>query len=100
MMKKSTTYRPQFGRINSIRALGNVIRAFRKNRGLTLEKVSALSHLSMRFLSELERGKQTAELGKTLTALNRLGLEMIILPRGYDRQLTKLIQQEINDDQP
>jgi len=67
--------------------LGAIIRAFRKSQQLTLEKVSGLTNISMRFLSELERGKETAELGKALTMLNKLGLEVIIQPRGYDRHL-------------
>jgi hypothetical protein len=36
----------------------------------------------MRFLSEFERGKETAEIGKVLKALRTLGLEVIIQPRG------------------
>jgi hypothetical protein len=35
----------------------------------------------MRFLSEFERGKETAEIGKVLKALRTLGLEVIIQPR-------------------
>lgn len=74
-----------FGRIKTTSELGAIIRAFRKSQHLTLEKVSDISNLSMRFLSELERGKETAELGKTLAALNNLGLEILIQPRGYDQ---------------
>jgi HTH-type transcriptional regulator/antitoxin HipB len=33
-------------------------------------------------LSEFERGKETAEIGKVLKALRTLGLEVIIQPRG------------------
>ena len=35
----------------------------------------------MRFLSEFERGKDTAELGKALAALAALGLEVVVRPR-------------------
>lgn len=35
----------------------------------------------MRFLSELERGKETAEIGKAVHALQLLGLEVIVVPR-------------------
>jgi len=57
-------------------------RAHRKHRHLTLETVSGLGNLSTRFLSEFERGKETAEIGKVLKALRTLGLEVIIQPRG------------------
>lgn len=74
---------PKFGRVNSVDELGEIIRRFRKSQHLTLERVSGLSNLSIRFISELERGKETAELGKALKMLNKLGLEVYIQPRGY-----------------
>lgn len=82
---KASPDTPQFGQIKTAAELGKIIRSFRKNQDLTLEKVSGISGLSMRFLSELERGKETAELGKVLEALNKLGLEVIIQPRGYEQ---------------
>lgn len=75
---------PKFGRIKTVAELGALLRAFRKSQGLTLEKVSGLSNVSMRFLSELERGKETAELGKALATLQNLGLEVIIQPRANE----------------
>jgi HTH-type transcriptional regulator/antitoxin HipB len=75
-----------FGQVRTTEELGQIMRAFRKSQLLTLETVSGLSHLSMRFLSELERGKETAEIGKALQALNKLGLEVLIQPRGYEQQ--------------
>ncbi len=35
-----------------------------------------------RFLSEFERGKETAEIDKVLKVLRTLGLEVVIKPRG------------------
>lgn len=61
--------------------LGATLRAQRKAQGLTLEQLSGLSGLGMRFLSELERGKATAELGKTLEVARLLGLDCYLLPR-------------------
>lgn len=51
-----------------------------------LETVSGLGNLSTRFLSEFERGKETAEVGKVLKAQRTLGLEVIIQPRGRAAQ--------------
>ncbi len=62
--------------------LGSLARAHRRHRRLTLETVSGLGNLSTRFLSEFERGKETAEIGKVLKALRTLGLEVTIRPRG------------------
>ena len=71
-----------YGRIQSVKDLGRLVRAHRKGKGLTLERVSGLGNLSTRFLSEFERGKETAEIGKVLKALRTLGLDIIIQPRG------------------
>lgn len=72
--------------IETVAEWGHLIRQYRKSHGLTLETVSGISHLSMRFLSELERGKESAELGKALKVLQMLGLELQIQPRGYSSQ--------------
>lgn len=71
-----------YGAIQTPEALGRLARAHRKQRDLTLATLSGLGNLSMRFLSEFERGKETAEIGKVLKALRTLGLEVIIQPRG------------------
>ena len=78
MAKKEISY----GRIQTTEELGNLMRAHRKGKGLTLETVSGLGNLSTRFLSEFERGKETAEIGKILKALRTLGLDVIVQPRG------------------
>lgn len=71
-----------YGAVQTPRDVGGVARAHRKHRHLTLETLSGLGNLSSRFLSEFERGKETAEIGKVLKALHILGLEVIIQPRG------------------
>ena len=71
-----------YGEIQTAKELGRLARTHRKSRRLTLETVSGLGNLSTRFLSEFERGKETAEIGKILKALRTLGLEVIIQPRG------------------
>lgn len=71
-----------YGAVQTAEELGRLARAHRKQRRLTLETVSGLGNLSTRFLSEFERGKETAEIGKVLKALRTLGLEVIIQPRG------------------
>lgn len=71
-----------YGKIQTVEELGRLARAHRKQRSLTLETVSGLGNLSTRFLSEFERSKETAEIGKILKALRTLGLEVVIQPRG------------------
>lgn len=71
-----------YGVVQTAEELGRLVRAHRKQRHLTLETVSGLGNLSTRFLSEFERGKETAEIGKILKTLRTLGLEVMIQPRG------------------
>ncbi len=75
-------HQAQYGVVRSADELGQLARAHRKQRKLTLETISGLANLSTRFLSEFERGKETAELGKVLKALGTLGLEVVIQRRG------------------
>ncbi|MCH7882085.1 MAG: helix-turn-helix transcriptional regulator [Proteobacteria bacterium] len=77
-----------YGRIQTTEDLGHLVRAHRKDKGLTLETVSGLGNLSTRFLSEFERGKETAEIGKILKALRTLGLDVIIQPRAGTKTRT------------
>ncbi len=46
--------------------------------GLTQLDAAGLCGVGERFLSELERGKQSAELGKVLQVLRRLGLRLVL----------------------
>ena len=61
--------------------LGKVIRQRRKAAKLTQKKAAALAGIGVRFLSELERGKPTAQIGKTLKVARLLGLEIQINER-------------------
>ena len=61
--------------------LGEIIRMKRKAAGLTQKKAASLAGVGTRFLSELERGKPTAQLGKTIRILQLLGLELRIQQR-------------------
>jgi HTH-type transcriptional regulator / antitoxin HipB len=71
-----------YGKIDSTASLGKLLRKKRKEQAVTLADAAGLMHVGPRFLSELERGKQTAELGKALHVIDCLGLEIWLLPRG------------------
>lgn len=75
------SWEPAYGSIRSARDLGRLMRSHRKSRGWTLQQLAGFANVSMRFLSELERGKETAEIGKALHALRLLGLEVVLSPR-------------------
>ena len=62
--------------LQDTKSLGKAIRDHRKSMGLSQLNAAGLCGVGERFLSELERGKTTAELGKVLQVLNRLGLRI------------------------
>ncbi|RJR43786.1 MAG: transcriptional regulator [Desulfobacteraceae bacterium] len=70
-------------RIQTSIDVGKAIRERRKQDGLTLSEAASLCGVGYRFLSDLENGKPTAELGKTLQVLKCLGLEIKIGPRSW-----------------
>ena len=61
------------------RMLGESIRRHRKSIGLTQRDAAGLCGVGERFLSELERGKSSASLGKALQVVRRLGLRVSIV---------------------
>lgn len=72
---------PIYGKVRTVKEVGQLARAHRKQRKLTQETIAGLSNVGTRFLSEFERGKATVEFGKALVILQTLGLEVIIQKR-------------------
>lgn len=73
-----------YGRITSVQQLGGVIRLKRKEIGLKQDLAAGMTGVGTKFLSQLENGKETAELGKALQVLQKLGLELYVFPRSAD----------------
>ncbi len=60
--------------------LGKLIRETRKNLGVTQKDLAMTSGTGIRFIIDLERGKETCEIGKVLTILNTLGIGITFTP--------------------
>ena len=60
--------------------IGNTIRTARKAQGLRQDELAAAANVGVRFLIELEAGKETAQLGKTLAVLVALGIKVSLTP--------------------
>jgi y4mF family transcriptional regulator len=58
--------------------IGGVIRSTRKALGVTQRDLALTSGTGLRFIIELEKGKETCELGKALRVLHTLGIEMTL----------------------
>ncbi|VAX00021.1 hypothetical protein MNBD_GAMMA22-1092 [hydrothermal vent metagenome] len=68
--------------------LGQLIRTERKASGVTLQQTSKRSKIGVRFLSELERGKVTAEIGKVIATLHTIGLDMAVIQKPMKYKVT------------
>ncbi|MDD7612128.1 MAG: helix-turn-helix domain-containing protein [Spirochaetales bacterium] len=69
-------------KITDAASLGNAIRLRRKELKYTQGYISEITGLSISFLSDLENGKLTCEIGKTIEVINLLGLDILVEARG------------------
>ena len=68
-------------KINDAASFGQAIRLRRKALNYTQGFLSEFTGFSVSFISDLERGKPTAELGKALYIASILGLDVNMEPR-------------------
>ena len=61
--------------ITDAKSFGEMIRKRRKELGYTQSWLSEFSGFSISFISDLENGKPTAELGKAIYLANLLGMD-------------------------
>lgn len=69
-------------RVANAQEIGRLVRQRRKQAGLTLKEAAGMAGVGVRFLSELERGKPTLQLGLAMQVLHLFGLELHVHPRG------------------
>lgn len=60
--------------------IGKLIRQSRKQLGVTQRDLALTSGTGLRFIIELEKGKETCQIGKVLTVLQTLGIKLILTP--------------------
>jgi HTH-type transcriptional regulator / antitoxin HipB len=60
--------------------IGKLVHETRKGLGVTQKELALTSGTGLRFIIELEKGKQTAEIGKVLTVLQTLGIQLTLTP--------------------
>lgn len=66
--------------------IGTTVRKKRKEDGLTLADAAALCGVGYRFMSDLENGKATVQVGKVLQVLTALGLDVTIEARRWPNE--------------
>lgn len=60
--------------------IGRTIRETRKKLGVTQKDLALTSGTGLRFVIDLERGKETCEIGKALRVLQTLGIRLTLTP--------------------
>ena len=69
-------------KITDAKSYGEAIRKCRKELGYTQAYLAEFSGFSVSFISDLERGKATAEIGKSIYLANLLGMDLYMENRG------------------
>jgi y4mF family transcriptional regulator len=64
----------------TIQEIGQIIRESRKRLGVTQKDLALTSGTGLRFIIDLEKGKETCQIGKVLTVLQTLGIRIALTP--------------------
>lgn len=75
----------------SVGQLGLVIRAARRSSKVRLDDLAAMAGVSKQFVSDVERGKSTVQLGLVLKLLAELGIPLTLdIPQAAGTELENL----------
>lgn len=75
--------------------LGLLVKTARKAQGFTQQEAAGYLNVGTRFLSDLENGKPTAQIGKVIEVLKGLGFELVLIPKSHKKLLRRL-SEELN----
>lgn len=69
-------------RVTTMTELGVLIREERLRQKLTQTDLAGISGVGITFISQLENGKETAEMGRVIRVLTMLGIDLYAERRG------------------
>ena len=69
--------------------IGGIIRTTRKAAGLRQDELAGAAGVGLRFIVDLEAGKPTAQIGKTLLVLAALGCSVDVTPPPAPKRVQK-----------
>lgn len=64
--------------LTNTKQLGDIIRKVRKEQKLTQEQLAATCGVGVRFIRDLEQGKESCYIGKALLVIKMLGISLEI----------------------
>lgn len=79
----------------NVKEIGSLVRKTRKHQGFKQKEAAGFLNVGVRFLSDLENGKPTAQIGKVIEVLEQLGYELVLIPRSHGK-LLHLIKEELD----
>ncbi|MBU1193926.1 MAG: helix-turn-helix domain-containing protein [Proteobacteria bacterium] len=79
------------------KTIGKLVKKTRKDQGLTQAEAAGYLNIGTRFLSDLENGKPTVQLGKALHVLKGLGLKVIAVPKA-NYKLIRYIEEHMSEE--
>ena len=65
-------------RIKNIKDIASKIKDERKKQNLTQTQLAGLCNVGVRFIVDLEAGKETCQIGKVLLVLDVLGINLVM----------------------
>ena len=71
--------------IQNTAELGQKVRELRRAQKITQTQLAGLANTGIRFISDLENGKETCHIGKVLRVIETLGVDMLIR-NPYDKE--------------
>lgn len=63
-------------KITNVENLGALIKEARKKQGLTQTDVAIACNVGLRFIVDIEKGKETCQIGKVFQIVNMLGINI------------------------
>ncbi len=79
------------------KTIGELIKTARKAQGFTQAEAAGYLNIGIRFLSELENGKPTVQLEKTLQVLEGLGYETLLVPKSK-RMIINYVKKNLSSE--
>lgn len=70
-----TEHKPD-GRVSDVADIADLLKRTRKSQGLTQADLASATGVGLRFISDIENGKETAQIGKVLHIMHALGIKM------------------------
>lgn len=63
--------------------IGSAVRDMRKKKKMTQADLADITGTSVKFISDLERGKESVQMDKAFDLLRALGLHLYLVPADY-----------------